>query len=480
MTTMPKSLSAPNKFRVAFFADLHIQGDKLEVQTDVGAPSKYIPLQAQKVLNEINPDVIFGLGDLTALSAPEDWAGYQKWLNGINAPVYDIFGNHDRDYTVFNRDHYGQEFYTLLGRLSDTKALQIGNQIFILVSEEHNPEGDENLLTSTIPEKRFKFIEKILKKYGQNNNIFILSHTLLRGTTALSNDWSFNDINDWRFITEKMMVLFNHYPVVAHLTGHTHLDYRYRSWVKNFDGSRRETKVGKFVNGSNYQVLPDVYFLNMPCVDSAHGWFGSNFALLRELGKTTAKTPRSPIRKWYMKYEEQGPALFDMFYKTIWGRFIGRSAVYYIDFIPGQKEIKVITRWLAGNKDVEQYPIKLNNKVKINKSVDFIGSDLSIQTKNNLSISRDDWFTIPADQTGQGEFSQRFKESSLIKGIKVNAVNLAEHNVKWKGTKDYGKSWSKDWLKDPLKLGKVNAVKLKIKFKAGSKKARIINIKLVK
>ncbi len=468
----------PNKLRVAFFADIHFQGEKLEVQTDVGAPSKYIPKQAQKVLNQIAPDVIFGLGDLTAVSAPEDWRGYQRWLKGIKAPVYEIFGNHDRDYTVFNRDHYGQEFYTVLGRLADTKAVRIGNQIFILVSEEHNPEGDENLLTSTIPEKRFQFIEGILKKHSQKNNVFVLSHTLLRGTTALSNDWSFNDINDWQFISEKMMTLFDHYQVVGHLTGHTHLDYRYRSWVKNLDGSRRETKVGKFVNGSDFQALPNVYFLNMPCVDSAHGWFGSNFALLRELGKSTAKTPRSPVRKWYMKYEEQGPALFDMFYKTIWGRFIGRSAVYYIDFVEGRDEVKVVTRWLAGNKDVEDYSVKLNQPISLGPGkVKLVESDLSIENKKNLSISRDDWFVLSPNQQGWVKLSQVFSKLTTFKKVDIDACNLKNYSVQVKGSKDSGKTWSA-WVDDLIELGRVNALKLKVSLAAGDKLARIRNIQV--
>jgi predicted phosphodiesterase len=468
------------RFRAAFFADLHIQGNKIQVQTDVGAPSEFIPKQTQKALNDIQPDVIFGLGDFTAVAEQEDWKGYLKWLAGIKAPVYDIFGNHDRGYTVFNQDNYGLEYYQILGRVADTKALKIGNQIFILVSEEHNPEGDENLLTSTIPEKRFQFIESILKNYSKKNNIFVLSHTLLRGTTALSNDWSFNDTSDWQFITEKMMNLFRRYPVVGHLTGHTHMDYRYRSWVKNIDGTTRGEKDGKFVDGRSISSLPDIYFLNMPCVDVAHGWFGCNFALLRELGKATAKSKRSPIRKLYMKYEGQGPALFDMFYKTPWGRFIGRGAVYYIDFIPGQKKANVVTRWIGGNKDVETYSIDLNNEIEIeSKNIDLLDSDLSIRTKKNLLISRDDWFTIKAKETGQGEFSQLFPKLITVKGIRINSFNLKKYTVNWKGSSNGGQTWSKKWHNDPKELGKINAIRLIIDFKAGEKKARIKNIKII-
>jgi predicted phosphodiesterase len=480
MNMMPKLSLAKNKnnLRVAFFADLYIQGNKLQVQTDVGAPSKYIPKQTQKVLNDINPDLVFGLGDLTAVSSRQDWRGYKKWLSGINAPVLDIFGNHDRNYTVFNEDNYGEEYFSLIGRIADTKAVKIGNQIFIFISEEHNPEGDENLLTSTIPEKRFRFIEKILKKYSSENNVFVLSHTLLKGTTALSNEWSFNDTNDWQFISEKMMNLFKRYPVIGHLTGHTHIDYRYRAWVKNIDGTKRDKKDGKFVDGRDIDSLPNNYFLNMACVDVAHGWFGCNFAFLRELGKTTAKSKQSPLRKLYMKYEEHGPELFDMFYKTPWGRFIGRGAVYYIDFLPGQEKVNLVTRWLAGNKDVETYPLNLNKKVDIGqKNLLFFDSDLSIRNKKNLSISRDDWFTLAPKQGGQGEFSKFFSKAKIIKGVKIEAVGLKNHQVQYRGSKNGGKNWS-DWGNNSESLGKVNAIWLKINFQAGKKQARIIDIKL--
>ena len=124
-------------------------------------------------------------------------------------------------------------------------------------------------------------------------------------------------------------------PVVAHLTGHTHIDYRYRSRVRNIDGSKRGEKVGKFVDGGRYDSLPDVYFLNMPCVDTAHGWFGSNLAVLRALGKSTARARRSPVRKMFMKVEEKGPPFFDIVYRSPINNILGRAAIYDMDLVPG-------------------------------------------------------------------------------------------------------------------------------------------------
>ncbi len=475
-----KLLFVVKKTRVAFFADLHIRDNKLQSQTDFGAPSRWLPRQAINVLNNINPDYIFGLGDLTAIGSKQDWKGYKKWLSKLKAPVFDIFGNHDRNYTVFQM-HNGKEYFTLLGRVADTKAVKIGNLIFILVSEEHNPEGNGKLLTSTVPLKRFEFIEGVLKKYAKNNNIFVLSHSLLRGTTALSNDWVFNDIKEWKVISERFFKLFEKHPVVAHLTGHTHMDYRHRARFKNIAGKKYWKRVGKFINGADSSDLPNVYFLNMPCVDTAHGWFGSNFAFLHTLGKTTYKAKLSLFKKIHIMLEEKGPPIFDYFYKLKVNDIIGRPAVYYFDIIPGKKEVEIITRWLKKDKDVEKYPVKLNKPVKLgNAEAKIIASDLSLRTKKNLHVERDNWFNVPAGQAGYGEFSKSFSKPVKIGGIKIKVKNLKRYSVQYKGSKNKGKTWDKIWYKNPAQLGKVNAVKLKMIFYSSSKPAQVQDITVEK
>lgn len=463
--------------RIAFFADLHIRRDKLQAQTDLGAPSRLIARKAQKALNDVNPDVVFGLGDLTAESDPEDWEGYRKWLEGIHAPVFDILGNHDRDYTVFSRHQYAEQYFRLLGRVSGTKALSIGNTVFVLISEEHNPEGAADRLTSTVPSKRFQFLEHVLKTYGDHSNIFVLSHTLLRGTTALSNAWGFNDTRAWTAITKRFFSVFDEHPVVAHLTGHTHIDYRYRSYVRNIDGSPRGKKVGKFVDGRKNNTLPNVYFLNMPCVDTAHGWFGSNFALLREAGKSTARARRSPVRKLYMRLEEKGPPVFDVVYRSPINNVLGRAAIYHMDLVPGQDRAAVTTRWLRPNKDVERHVIDLHHAVDLDsREVRHLTSDLSLRTKRNLTIRRDDWFEVPAREQGWGVFSQRFSELASIEGLRVESVGLRDYSVRWKGSRDGGKTWNEPWRRDPQALGRVNAVMLEMDLWAGDDPALVRDI----
>lgn len=465
------------KVRIAFFADLHIRNKKIQSQTDFGSPSKWIPRQALRALNDINPDCIFGLGDLTATGDEKDWQGYKKWLSRLNAPVFDLMGNHDRDYTVFQLNNYGEGYFTVLGRTAATKAVKIGNLVFILVSEEHNPEGSEQLLTSTVPVKTFSFIENILQKYSQNNNVFVLSHTLPRGTTALSNDWSFNDINEWNVISQKFFDLFEKYPVTAHMTGHTHIDYRYRAKLKDIGGKKYKRKVGKFINGADYKNLPDTYFLNMACVDTAHGWIGSNFALLRKLGKTTAKAKKSPFRWLYIQLEEVGLPIFDILYTSKIHYILGRPAVYYFDVLPGEKSLTIHTRWLGKNKDTEKYPISLNSQINLDQpKPKIISSDLSLRKKHNLIITRDMWFSIPADQSGRGEFSQYFPKKRKLTAIEIKAKSLEKYICLWQGSTDGGKTWSKKWHKNPQDLGEINAVKIKIDFTAASSPAEIKNI----
>ncbi len=463
--------------RIAFFADLHIRGDELHAQTDFGAPSKLVPRKAREALNDIAPDYIFGLGDLTAESAPADWRGYRRWLDTVDAPVFDVLGNHDRDYTVFATHNYGEEYYSVLGRVTDTQALRIGNTIFVLISEEHNPEGNPNRLTSTVPVKRFQFLESILKAYSQDHNIFVLSHTLLRNTTALSDQWSFNDTTMWTAITVKFFRLFREYPVVGHVTGHTHIDYRYRSRVRNLDGTPRKRKVGKFVDGRAYDSLPDISFLNMPCVDTAHGWVGSNFAILRELGKSTAKAKKSPLRKVYMGLEEKGPPLFDMLYRSPINDVLGRAAVYYIDLIPGKDYLTVTTRWLRKNRDVERYPVHLKQPVEGDDgTLQLVASDLSIRSKENLSITLDDWFVVPAGQRGSATFSQSFPHPVSVEGLTVEATSLADTSARWKGSRNGGDDWSAQWEEDPRALGRVNAVMLELQLQAGTEDTRVVDV----
>lgn len=294
--TLPgKSQSPPlentgeNEVRFAIFADSHITNANEEAQTDLGAPSEEISFDAKYALNHINADYIFGLGDLTAHSQNEEWVGYDNWIRDLNAPVFDLLGNHDKDHHP-GVGTYGTGYYTEVGRVSGTKVLKLGNNVFILVSEEHNPEGDGNNLASTIPDKRFNFVEKYLKKYSSSNNIFIMSHVQMSGTTAYSKSWFLGDNPHWKHVTQTYMNLFKKYDVDAHLSGHIHSDYRWVDTPTDQELTIGVEQVGKFVSGEKINKterkyppykLPETYFLNMPVVGYAHGYIGSRLGILQ-------------------------------------------------------------------------------------------------------------------------------------------------------------------------------------------------------
>jgi len=471
------------RIRIAFFADLHIQGNKIQSQTDIGAPTKIIPQKTQQALNKLKPDFIFGLGDQTTYGAKKDWLGYKKWLKGVNAPVFEVLGNHDRDYTILTCQNTGKDYFQVLKKTSDTTVYKIGNFIFILVSEEHNPESGKHDFTSTIPEKSFQFIQNILKKYSKNNNIFILNHTPILGTTALSDEWVFNDLKHWKKISKKYLALFKKYQVLAHLTGHIHIDYRFKNSPININGKQVSKKIGKFINGKNFSYLPSTYFLNMPCVDVAHGWAGDLIPkwVLRIFARNSFKSWGTFFAKFYFKNERFGPPLWDWFSKTKFRKKLKSSAIYYLDIYPNKKELKIITHRINDFKDVETYPLQLKYKSKLSsKNLKLLSSDLSLIHKKNLTIGKHNWFKVKKGKTGFGEFSKSFTKPTRIKGVKVIGKNLGKYQIKYQASKDNGKTWNKTWIKDPQKLGKINAIKLKIKFYSSSSCVQIKDIKIIK
>jgi len=463
------------KTKIVFFADLHLKGEEIQSQTDLGGPSRIIPERAQKVINSLNPDYVFGLGDATAFSKNEEWINYKKWVEGIKAPVHDVFGNHDRNYCV-QEDNSGKEYFSILGRIADTKALKIGNFVFILVSEEYSPAGSTNNFTATVPKKRFEFIEKILKKYSKKNNVFILSHTPVSGTTVLSTKWMCNSPSVWWPVSKKYISLYRKYDVIAHITGHTHIDYRTRLYVLKQGDKWTKEKRGKFFNGKQDPGLPSTHFLNMPCVDIAHGWLTGRVPFLINLDDSY-KNWKNPLRELFLKFEDKGPRYYDLMTKAGMHAMLGRSAVYYFEILSEKKEIKLITRWIEKNKDAETYFIKLNHAAKSSK-LKFLDSDLSMIDKINVIISKDAWFEILGGENASASFSKRFSKKVKIKRLEINSKNKIDFSVKWKGSKDHGENWS-EWVDNPKKLGEVDAVLIDVSFDKIEKKLLVDDVKII-
>ena len=463
--------------RLAFFSDIHIQNSNGEVQTDFGSPSSEIPKNTKVALETLNPDFIFNPGDATSHAEIDEWKGYKKWIDGFEAPVFDVFGNHDREHHP--GDNYGTGYFTELNRTSGTKVLKLGNNVFILVSEEHNPEFDNNNLASTIPKKRFEFIEKYLKKYSKSNNVFIINHTPLSGTTAFSRTWYYGLNKNWIHLTNKFFTLLENYDVAAHISGHIHTDYRWRDEPGDSDGTIGVENLDKFVSGMKITNssrlyapyrLPETYFLNMPAADFAHGWGARFYFMAFPKGNPTTKTSGEEGSS-FRKYEELGPSIFDIFHNPRTSGLLGRGAVYYADFTENQERIDIITRWASGNMDVENFGVKLEHPIELgDENIHFIASDLSLRKKENLVITRDNWFKIKSGTRGVGVFSKRFGENEQFEEnrVKIENYNLKSYSVEWWGKQKIIENWKKFEAFENIE--EIKAVKIKINFEASHQK----------
>ncbi len=467
--------------RIAFFADLHIYNDKVASQTDLGGPSRLIPKRLKEELNKIQPDLIFNLGDSTAFGSTKEWQNYNRWRSEVNAPIYEIFGNHDRSYNVHCLENVGEEFFTILGWDSDTKALKVGNNVFILVSEEYSPAGSKDMFTATIPNKRFDFIEKVLQKYSTENNIWVLSHTPISGTTVLSTRWMCNNPQVWWQISNKYLELYRKYKVLAHFTGHTHIDYRLKLKVKDQNGRFSEKRRGSLLNGRKYKDLSNTYFLNLPCVDIAHGWLSGRFPFLIKLDDSYKHWEKNKLRNAQLYLDSKGLELIDMIIKKRWDRNLGRSAIYYMDLIDGDKVSEIVTRDIALRNDVSKYQLKLNNEIKnIMESPEIVETDLALQYRDNLVVDHDFWFKVEGNSTGVGVFTQKFGDPVSIGKVKVIGTGIDRLESKfWYKSCDEGGGRAVDWVDDPKKLKASKIIKIKGEFKNESEEVvRIKDVRL--
>lgn|GEM_PF-1088579 len=484
-----ESYPEENDLRIAFFADPHIADEDMGTETDIGGPAYDIPKLTQDTINKINADYTFGLGDLTAHTRENEWIGYKKWIDNLNNPVYDLLGNHDKDH-IYGVGSCGTEYFTEVGRVSGSKVLKKGNNVFILISEEHSPERDGTHLQSTIPQKRFEFLENQLEKYSGSNNIFVMSHTQItgenQGTVAFSETWYYGSNPNWKHISKKYKNILENYEnsVVAHLSGHMHTDYRMRDDPSLFDQDLKigAENVGKFVDGTKidkaerkYQPykIPRNYFLNMPIVDIHHNWaiarvgffapIVNKFKYSRPAPKTDPKVSREGIRQ-----NLKNPPILDYLHTPKNSYFTGRGAIYYFDMKEGENEVEIKTRWISGNRDVESYEMRLTHPLELGEeNMHFVASDLSLMKKNeNLRVQRDNWFKIKKDSQGIGYFSKGYyQENKTISGLTIENYDLENYSVKWKKVTTQGKSLT-EWHENPENLGEINGIKIKIQFDA--------------
>ncbi len=486
-----------DEVRMAFFADPHIADEDMGTETDIGGPAYNMPRLTQDTINKTNPDYAFGLGDLTAHTTENEWVGYDKWIDDLDTTVYDLLGNHDKNH-IYGVGSCGTEYFTKVGRISGTKVLKKGNNVFILISEEHSPERDGTYLQSTIPQKRFEFLENQLKKYSGSNNIFVMSHTQItgenQGTVAFSETWYYGSNPNWKHISEKYKNILREYEnsIVAHLSGHMHTDYRMRDNPSLFDQDLKigAENVGKFVDGKKideterkYQPnkIPQNYFLNMPIVDIHHNWavarVGFLGSLLNKYKYNTPATKTDPeVSKEGLRNNLKNPPILDYFHSPKNSYFTGRGAIYYFDMEDGENKVEIKTRWISGNRDVESYTMRLAQPIELGEEkMHIVSSDLSLRKKNeNLRVQRDNWFKIKKGSQGIGYFSKAYyQENKTITGLTIENYELEKYTVEWKGSTDQGESWT-EWHQNPENLGEVNAVQIKVQFNAPESEPALI------
>ncbi len=472
--------SLDNGVRIGIFADPHLADKEEGTETDIVGTSYEAPKDAKIALNSINADYLFGLGDLTAHTLENEWIGYDSWENDLNADnVFDILGNHDRNH-LHNLGSYGTEYFTKLDRVSGTKVLKMGNNVFILISEEHDWESDGDRLMSSIPERTFDYVRVYLEKYSENNNVFVMSHTPISKTNAFSYTWFYGSNEHWIKTSEKYKDLLNNFDVTAHISGHVHTDYRQRDDPLDEDGTEGVENVGKFVSGEKINAsdriyspenLPETYFLNMPVVDYAHNWIGARFAFLTGLVDVDNIHPATQFRTREEMVEKgiegkKGPNLFDFFHSSKNSIITGRGAIYYFEMQENDESLNIVTRWIGGNQDVEEYEMDLDHPLELDdEKMHFVSSMLSLRRTDNLEIERDNWFRINAGKMGEGVFSKKFSGPVNVSGAEVDSYYLDNYSIEWSGSVDGGESWQ-EWEDSSEDLGEVNAIKLRIVFDA--------------
>ncbi len=418
------------------------------------------------------PDYICNLGDVTAHSETAEWEGYRKWKEQIPGVIYEVLGNHDRD-NIPDVGSYGTEFFTQLGNASDTRALQLGNMIFILVSEEHNPEHAGNEVMSTIPRKRLRFIRDLLEQYASSHNVFVLSHTPITGTVALSDTWFMQPNKHWRQVSTAFLDILHGFPVAAHISGHIHSDYRKQAPVTGVGPASRR---GKFVRGEDIGVHNGMHFLNMPCIDIAHGWFPARASCIRRWSQRMMSTRASGnCVELAARLEGLRIPLFDLIRASPFGKLLGRSALYYAVPEEESKELAIITRWIEGNQDVETWKVPLHHPIEQGDGVmRTIAADVSIRAKENCRIGAGDWFFVPAGTEGRVTLSTEFPTKQHVRDVQIASRHLASYTTRWKGSTDGGGTWSPQWRHDPQELGAVNAVLCEMKLRPETENNAVI------
>mgnify|MGYP006288070425 CR=1 FL=1 len=317
-----------------------------------------IPIQSRDAVNSVNPDYIFDMGDLTESGQEEEYKAYHEWASSLEGQVFPIQGGHDREHR--EGDPYGTGFFTEGDFHSPTCVLKMGNNIFILISEDRYYYQEEGIWLHHVTDQLHDWIEEKLEEYAVNNtNIFIFEHCPLKNTVAWSDgEWWATGDDPWEDVSERWMELLTTYEdhVVAHISGHMHTHYAWEDTPNDVeeygfgDGDQGVENVGHFVNGNETEALPDVYFLNPQALCYTHG------------------------SAW-------------PYYET--------SAIYYYDLEPMANNFTIKTRDIHTKMDVDSYIVKTDFPINISDGkMRFIESKTTIVSKHKADVCEKNWLEV--------------------------------------------------------------------------------------
>lgn len=397
-----------------------------------------IPKLTESALNNVNPDLIFDTGDLTAKGREIEFKAYNNWKENQCAPVYAVQGNHDRR----KNTGYGSGFYSECGYTSATRTIKMGNSIFILISENSTAALTDHGEVDLISEQRLNWIKNQLQKYSNgNNNIFIFEHYPLNGTVAWSDFWWANMGSDiWKKTSNQVLNIIENYEdhVIAHISGHLHTHYAWKDIPADSvyfgwgDGVNGPENVGHFVNGADYNHLPEVYFFNPQALAYWHSPPGVNTA-----------------------------------------------AIYPTTLCDGDSNFVIKVRDILNNRIMDSYRINTDYPIDLGKGeIEFMGSDLGFRSfTGSIWVSEDKWFKVKEGQSGTAIFQKRYPKKVDIEKVAVSSTHGSYKNVEYKGSSDTGESWS-SWSSSPPK--EVDVVQVKMDFLADAEKnMEVYDVKLV-
>ena len=184
-------------------------------------------LVGEQLLDE-RVDFVVPLGDLV-FDDLDLFDPLKKVLGKIGAPVYYVYGNHDRNYDATQlkyRDetykaHFGPSYY----------AFNYGEKAFLVLNTVFPENGTRNF-EGRIDEDQLRFIENYIKTLASSTPIHLFMHIPLEQVSNL----------------EALFNLFKHHSNVSAYAGHTHTQY-FKSFKKN-DGWPHDKPIQELVAGA--------------------------------------------------------------------------------------------------------------------------------------------------------------------------------------------------------------------------------------